>query len=306
MSTTTTTTTTASTTNVRRIGGRIGAEISGVDLRADLDDAVVGRLNAALLEHKALVFRGQHLDDEHQLRFLARFGQLTTAHPTVPSVEGQPHILPVDGGEGVRANNWHTDVTFVPAPPKITSLRGITIPAYGGNTLIANAAAAYRDLPDPLRTFADTLWAVHTNDYDYAEPRNAAVAEYRKAFVSRLYRTAHPVVRVHPETGERGLFIGGFAQEIVGLSRAESRDILRLLQAYVTRPENVLRVQWSAGDLVLFDNRITQHYAPDDYGDQPRRLNRVTVAGDVPVGVDGSTSRALAGDGAGHYTPSVG
>lgn len=291
--------------DVRRIGGRIGAEISGVDLRAELDDATFTEINSALLRFKALVFRGQHLDDEQQLRLAARFGPLTTAHPTVPSVDGQPHILPVQGDEGVRANQWHTDVTFVQSPPKISTLRAVIIPPYGGNTLIANSATAYADLPEPLRVLANTLYAVHTNDYDYAQPQftNEAAAEYHKLFVSRRYQTAHPVVRVHPETGERGLFIGGFAQRVVGLSGTESRDILRLLQAYVTRPENVLRVQWNVGDVVIFDNRITQHYAPDDYGDQARSLFRVTVAGDTPTGVDGTSSRIISGDAADHYTP---
>jgi alpha-ketoglutarate-dependent sulfate ester dioxygenase len=293
--------------DVRRVGGRIGAEVHGVNLAEELDDALAGQIRAALLRHKALVFRGANLDDERQLRFAARFGELTTAHPTVSSVTGQPNILPVDGEEGVRANRWHTDVTFVHRPPAISTLRAVTIPAYGGNTLIANAAAAYQDLPEPLRAFADTLRAVHTNDYDYARPQftNAKAEERHKAFVSVKYQTAHPVVRVHPETGERGLFIGGFAQRVVGLSTTESRDILRLLQAYVTRPENVLRVQWNEGDLVVFDNRITQHYAPDDYGDQPRKLFRVTVAGDVPVGIDGTPSQILEGDAASHYTPEV-
>ncbi|MDQ1658474.1 MAG: alkyl sulfatase [Cryptosporangiaceae bacterium] len=291
--------------DVRQIGGRIGAEIHGVDLRTELDDAVFAEINSALLRFKALVFRGQHLDDEQQLRFASRFGPLTTAHPTVPSIEGQPNILPVDGDEGVRANQWHSDVTFVQSPPKVSTLRAVVIPPYGGNTLIASTGGAYRDLPEPLRVLADTLYAVHTNDYDYVQPQfaNESAAEYHKLFVSRRYQTAHPVVRVHPETGERGLFIGGFAQRIVGLSGTESRDILRLLQAYVTRPENVLRVQWNAGDLVVFDNRITQHYAPDDYGDQQRSLFRVTVAGDVPTGVDGSPSRIVEGDAASHYTP---
>jgi taurine dioxygenase len=293
--------------DVQQIGGRIGAEIRGVDLRADLDEAVFAAINAALLRHKALVFRGQHLDDDQQLRFAARFGPLTTAHPTVPSAAGQPNILPVEGDEGIRANNWHTDVTFVQSPPKVSTLRAVVIPEYGGNTLIANSATAYRDLPEPLRLLADSLRAVHTNDYDYVRPQftSEAAAEYHRAFVSRRYQTAHPVVRVHPETGERGLFIGGFAQRIVGLSGTESRDILRLLQAYVTRPENILRVQWNVGDVVVFDNRITQHYAPDDYGDQPRRLFRVTVAGDVPAGIDGEPSRILEGDAAAHYTPSA-
>jgi len=302
-----TTTQPAIALDIRPIGGRIGAEIHGVDLRDDLEDVTFERIHAALLRHKALVFRGAHLADEQQVRFAARFGPLTTAHPTVPSVEGQPNILPVDGEEGVRANQWHTDVTFVQSPPKVSTLRAVVVPPYGGNTLIANSATAYQDLPEPLRAFADTLRAVHTNDYDYVRPQftNAKATEYHKVFVSLKYQTVHPVVRVHPETGERGLFIGGFAQRIAGLSTSESRDILRLLQAYVTRPENVLRMQWRAGDLVVFDNRITQHYAPDDFGDQPRKLFRVTVAGDVPAGIDGTPSQVLEGDTAAHYTPEV-
>ncbi|WP_406306510.1 TauD/TfdA family dioxygenase [Streptomyces sp. NBC_00885] len=289
--------------DIRRIGGRIGAEILGADISTDLEPAVVSEINAALLEHKALFFRGQQLDDAAQLRFASLFGELTTAHPTVPSAEGQPHILAVDGDEGIRANQWHTDVTFLRTPPKASTLRSLVVPPYGGNTLIANSAAAYRDLPDALRELADRLWAVHTNAYDYAEPKSEKAAEHRRQFVSRKYRTEHPVVRVHPESGERGLFIGGFAQSLVGLSPSESRDILRILQSYVTRPENVVRWTWAPGDLVLFDNRITQHYAPDDYGDLPRLLHRVTVAGDVPVGVDGSLSRVVEGDEAAHYTP---
>jgi alpha-ketoglutarate-dependent taurine dioxygenase len=147
--------------------------------------------------------------------------------------------------------------------------------------------------------------AVHTNDYDYAVPPeslNETERERRKLFISTTYETVHPVVRVHPLTGERGLFTGGFAQRIVGLSTGESKDILRLLQHYVTRPENILRVSWEPGQLVLFDNRITQHYAIDNYDDLPRRLNRVTVAGDVPVGIDGQPSYSVKGD-ASHYTP---
>jgi alpha-ketoglutarate-dependent taurine dioxygenase len=145
---------------------------------------------------------------------------------------------------------------------------------------------------------------VHTNDYDYVQPPETVddKEQARRAqFVSRKYRTLHPVVRVHPVTGERGLFIGGFAQRIEGLSVSESRDLLRLLQSYVTRPENVVRVAWEPDQLVLFDNRITQHYAIDNYDGLPRRLNRVTVAGDVPAGIDGRKSESLEGD-ASHYT----
>ncbi|UED87095.1 TauD/TfdA dioxygenase family protein [Streptomyces profundus] len=291
--------------DIRRIGGRIGAEILGVDISRPLDPGVVAEVNGALIEHKALFFRGQDLDDAAQLRFASLFGELTTAHPTVPSADGQPHVLAVNGEEGIRSNRWHTDVTFLRTPPKATTLRSLVVPPYGGNTLIANSAAAYRDLPDALRQLADGLWAEHTNDHYYAEPRTAKAAEHRRRFVSRKYRTAHPVVRVHPESGERGLFIGGFAQRLVGLNADDSRDLLRILQNYVIRPENVVRWSWAPGDLVLFDNRSTQHYAPDDYGTLPRLLHRVTVAGDVPVGIDGERSRVVEGDDAEHYTPAA-
>jgi alpha-ketoglutarate-dependent sulfate ester dioxygenase len=295
---------TATKLDVRKVTARIGAEVRGVDLGTDLDTGTVAAIRSALDEHKALVFKDVDLDDAGQERFARHFGQLTTAHPTVPSEPGAPNVLPVDSELG-RANHWHTDVTFVLNPPQLSTLRSIVLPPYGGETLIANAARAYQDLPGPLRAFAETLWAVHTNDYDYAvapETLDEDARTRRAQFTSIKYETAHPVVRVHPRTGERGLFIGGFASRIVGLSTGESRDILRLLQSYVTRPENVLRVRWSLGELVLFDNRVTQHYAIDNYDDLPRRLNRVTVAGDVPVGVHGETSYAITGD-ASHYTP---
>jgi taurine dioxygenase len=288
----------------RKLTARIGAEVTGHNPALELDAAAVAELRTALNEHKALLFRDVSLDDEGQQRFARYFGELTKAHPTVPAVPGQPSILPVDS-EDSRANHWHTDVTFVVNPPQVSTLRSIVIPPYGGETLIANTAAAYRDLPAPLRAFADTLQAVHTNDYDYAVPAeilNEVERERRALFVSTKYESVHPVVRVHPLTREHGLYIGGFAQRIVGLSAGESKDILRLLQAYVTRPENVLRVSWQPGQLVLFDNRITQHYAIDNYDDLPRRLNRVTVAGDIPVGVDGKQSYSVKGDSS-HYSP---
>ncbi|MEV0554156.1 TauD/TfdA family dioxygenase [Streptomyces sp. NPDC050597] len=289
---------------IRKVTARIGAQISGVDISRPLDPETVTALRDALNVHKALVFDDVNLDDAGQQAFARHFGDLTTAHPTVPAVEGAPNVLPVDSERGRAANNWHTDVTFVLNPPQASTLRSITIPPYGGETLIASSAAAYRNLPEPLRLLADTLWAEHTNDYDYAVPEEEVDEEQaarRAQFTSIKYRTAHPVVRVHPLTGERGLFIGGFAQRIVGLSLSESRKVLDLLQAYVTRPENVLRHRWSPNQLVLFDNRITQHYAIDNYDGLPRRLNRVTVAGDVPVGIEGKESYSIAGD-ASHYT----
>ncbi|WP_033285861.1 TauD/TfdA dioxygenase family protein [Streptomyces sp. NRRL F-525] len=288
---------------IQKVTANIGARVSGVDIGKPLEVEEVTAIREALNLHKALVFDDVHLDDEGQEAFARHFGDLTTAHPTVPAVDGAPNVLPVDSERG-RANHWHTDVTFVLNPPQASTLRSITVPPYGGETLIASSAAAYRDLPEPLRVLADTLWAEHTNDYDYAVPEESIDAEkaaQRAQFTSIKFRTVHPVVRVHPLTGERGLFIGGFAQRIVGLSATESRKILDLLQAYVTRPENILRWRWSPNQLVLFDNRITQHYAIDNYDNQPRRLNRVTVAGDIPVGIEGKESYSIEGD-ASHYT----
>ena len=289
---------------IRKITANIGAQVFGVDLTEPLDEKTATALRDALNAHKALVFSDVNLDDEGQQAFARHFGELTTAHPTVPAVDGAPNVLPVDSEGGRAANHWHTDVTFVLNPPQASTLRSLTIPPYGGETLIANSAAAYRDLPQPLRRLADELWAEHTNDYDYAVPEETLDEEQaarRAQFTSITYRTAHPVVRVHPLTGERGLFVGGFAQRIVGLSTGESRKLLDLFQSYVTRPENVLRHRWSENQLVLFDNRITQHYAVDNYDGLPRRLHRVTVAGDVPVGVEGKESWSVEGD-ASHYT----
>jgi alpha-ketoglutarate-dependent sulfate ester dioxygenase len=292
--------------DVRKVTARIGAEVSGLDVTQPLSTHAVAEVRAALNEHKALVFADADIDDAGQERFAAHFGPLTTAHPTIAAQAGQPNVLPIDS-EQERSNIWHSDVTFIVNPPQASTLRSIVVPPYGGETLIANAGSGYRSLPEPLRAFADTLWAVHTNDYDYAVPPenlDVAARERQAQFTSIRYETVHPVVRVHPLTGERGLFIGAFVDRIVGLSRGESRDVLRLLQNHLTKPENVLTWAWSPRQLVLFDNRITQHYAVDNYDDLPRRLNRVTIAGDIPVNVSSEPSYSLHGD-ATHYGPVV-
>jgi alpha-ketoglutarate-dependent taurine dioxygenase len=302
---------TATITNltVRKLSARLGAEITGLNLAGQLDAATVASIRAALTEHKALIFHCPNLDDAGQQRFASYFGPLTTAHPTVSSVEGAPNVLPVDSETGMRSNHWHTDATFVLNPPQITILRGLVIPPYGGETLIANTATAYQDLPTVLRDFADTLWAVHSNDYSYNVRHETLPQEDRERLAvhaSSVFQTAHPVVRVHPLSGERGLFLGGLAQRIVGLSLEESPEILRLFGSYVTRPENVLRWSWAPGQLVMFDNRVTQHYAIDNYDDQPRRLHRVTVTGEVPVGVDGGRSYVIKGDAKPYTAPDAG
>ncbi len=255
-----------------------------------IDPSTAAQINAALLEHKVIFFREQHgLDDDGQLAFARSLGTPTTAHPTVTSRGAR--LLPIDSRYD-KANSWHTDVTFVDRIPKASLLRAVTLPAYGGTTTWASTEAAYDQLPAPLRALAESLWAVHTNQYDYASPREAATPEerqYRDEFVSDYYETEHPVVRIHPETGRRVLLLGHFVKRFVGLAATESAALFSLLQARITKLENTIRWDWQPGDLAIWDNRATQHYAVADYDDQFRMLNRVTLAGDIPVGVDGQT-----------------
>ncbi|MET7307907.1 TauD/TfdA dioxygenase family protein [Streptomyces sp. NPDC005134] len=294
-------TTTVATTpvTVRRIGGRIGAVVSGVRLGGDLEPAVVAAVRAAALEHKVIFFRSQdHLDAESHEAFGRLLGT-PVAHPTVPSADGR-YALGIDSDHGGRANQWHTDVTFVPAYPAFSILRAVTIPPYGGNTLWSNTSAAYAELPEPLRALADSLRAIHSNDYDYAavrpHARPEAFAKYREVFTSTKFRTEHPVVRVHPETGERVLLLGNFVQRIAGLTGRDSRALIDLFQSHIERPENTVRWQWQTGDVAIWDNRATQHYGVDDSDTHDRKLRRVTVDGDVPIGTDGRPSVLISPD----------
>lgn len=291
-------TATAVNLEIRPLAGRIGARVDGVDLAADLDDATIADLRAVLLAHKVIFFRGQdRLDPAGHQAFARRFGPLTKAHPTVSALEGEPDVFELDSARGGRANNWHTDVTFTDRPPAASFLRGVTFPDYGGDTLWANTVAAYEKLPDSLRALVDGARAVHTNAYDYArEHGGGGKATRASEFVSTIFETEHPVVRVHPETGERSLLLGGFARHIVGLTSAESADLIRNIQARITVPENTVRWQWQPGDVAVWDNRSTQHYAINDYGRARRIVQRVTIAGATPVGIDGRASATIQGD----------
>ncbi len=291
--------------DVQPIAGRIGAEIVGIDLSAELGNEVIAEIRKALIQYKVIFFRRQQLDAKGQVAFARRFGEVTTAHPTIPSLPDHPQVLDLDYGRTVnRANTWHTDVTFVDRPPLGSILRALVIPPEGGDTIWANTVTAYQDLPAHLRNLAEQLWAVHSNAFDYVTPIDLPeeVKAYRDVFTSTLYETLHPVVRVHPESGERSLLLGGFVRQFRGLSTTESADILRLLQSYITRPENTVRWRWQVGDVAFWDNRATQHYAIADYGDQPRRVQRVTIAGEVPISIDGHRSQAIKGDSSA-YTP---
>jgi taurine dioxygenase len=283
------------TIDVVPVAGRIGAEIRGVRLSADLGAGVVSQIRDAWLKHKVLFFRNQqHLDEAAQESLTSIFGAPPVGHPTVPSISGTRFITELDSRYGGRANSWHTDVTFVDAYPRASILRALVVPTSGGDTTWANTAAAYQDLTPELRELADKLWAVHTNEYDYQARRNKATAEdlkyYDEVFTSTIYETEHPVVRVHPETGERTLLLGHFVKKLIGLSSHDSAHLFQVFQDHITRLENTVRWRWAVGDVAVWDNRATQHYAINDYGDQHRLVRRVTVDGDAPVGVDGRRS----------------
>mgnify|MGYP001312373502 FL=1 len=280
--------------------GRIGAEIRGVALSGDLDAATVQAIEAAVVRHKVVFFRGQqHLDDAEHEAFTALLGD-PVAHPTVPVAEGSKYLLELDSREGYAASSWHTDVTFVDAYPKGSILRALTIPEAGGDTVWANGETAYDSLPEPLRQQANTLWAVHSNDYDYAavlgtskdnEAQQARADRHRNVFASTVYETEHPVVRVHPVSGQRSLLLGHFVKNFVGLNQADSQRLFAIFQDHITREENVVRWRWQAGDVAFWDNRSTQHRAVADFGLQRRTLRRATIQGEVPVGIDGRSSR---------------
>jgi taurine dioxygenase len=280
--------------DVRPVAGRIGAEIAGVKLTPDLSKDAVAAIYAALLKHKAIFFRSQnHLDDASQEAVAGLFGT-PEPHPTVGATAGQ-YILELDGSHsGGRATVWHTDITFIDAYPKLSVLRSVVSPESGGDTVWANTAAAYQDLPAELKTLADSLWATHSNLYDYGGIRpdatQAAAKRYLDVFVSTLYETDHPVVRVHPETGERTLVLGNFLRRLKGYPSDVSSQLVAVLQSYVTRLENTVRWRWQTGDVVIWDNRATQHIAINDYGDQPRVVRRVSVRGEAPVSIDGRSS----------------
>jgi len=276
--------------DVRPITPAIGAEIHGVRLSGDLPAATMTAIRDALLRHRVVFFRGQgHLDEAEHQAFASLLGPIVP-HPTVPSVAGTEAVLDIDG-ETSRASQWHTDVTFVPAFPQFSVLRGVVIPPVGGDTVWANSVAAYETLPPALRGLADQLWALHSNVYDYGAMRPNATARqvqrYQTVFKSTVYETEHPVVQVHPLTRERALIVGYFVRRLLAVSSADSAHLFAMLQDHVTRLENTVRWRWQAGDVVIWDNRATQHKAIDDYGDQPRIVRRVTIDGPVSVGIDG-------------------
>jgi len=288
----------------------IGAHVEGIDLRNPLDAPTVAEISDALTRWKVLFFRDQPITHDQQIAFARNFGEITPAHPIHRGHEERPEVFVVESekaksqfGHGqerarfapprVTATGWHTDITFVANPALASILRGAVIPPYGGDTLWTNLVAAYEDLSAPIRDLVDHLQAVHRwhgyngetrAGYDTNQPPPSAV---------------HPVVRVHPVSGERALFVNPtFTRYIVGLTDRENRQILDLLFDQIARPEFTVRFRWETDSLAFWDNRSTAHLGPVDLAsaDFDRRVERVTITGDLPVGPDGFESIPLRGE----------
>lgn len=291
---------------VQQVAGFIGAEISGVDLSQVLHDDAVKEIREALLKWKVIFFRGQNIDHAAQIAFTARFGEVTYAHPHEDEpIEGFSQILPIDRSRYERRNGlrrssyesrWHTDVTAAINPPAASILRAVNVPRFGGDTQWTNLVAAYEGLSAPLRALADTLKAEHRFNARLNIPSDSKLAQ---RIAANPIVSIHPVVRVHPETGERALYVNpGFTSHILDVSRQESDLLLELFFNQITKPAYTTRFRWNNGDIAFWDNRATAHLAPQDLDhiEVERVLYRTTITGDVPVGVDGFRSQVVEGE----------
>ena len=283
-----------STWTLTPITGSFGAELSGANARTDF---APGELLALLEEHLVVVLRGQFLSHADQVALARTLGEPTPAHPVVPGHPDHPEILELDGAKGGKNARWHTDVTFVATPPAASVLVADTTPAWGGDTMWANLRGAFEALSPQLQTLASTLTAVHRISplAYWGEPFDTALTrdDAQKLFddAAKVPPVIHPVVRIHPSTGRPALFVNpGFTTHVTGMSRIESDHLLALLHAHTTQPELTLRHRWQPGDVVLWDNRATMHYAIDDYGTAERRMRRVTIRGSEPTGPSGFVS----------------
>ncbi|WP_375784932.1 TauD/TfdA dioxygenase family protein [Bradyrhizobium sp. Pha-3] len=270
---------------------RLGVEIKNIRLSDELSDEVVRAVSRLLLEHKVIFFRDQgHLDGAEQQRFAMRLGSLmlcpalrATGIPSTPEMTS-------DRGSSC-ADQMHMDVSFGDAYPKISVLRGGAMPPYGGDTVWSSTAAAYLDLPEPLRMLADDLWAVHCSAHDYTMAGRTSEIEktnFDDVFTRTICESAYPLVRVHPETGERMLMLGHLVHHFVGLQKYTSERLYNLLQSYLTASENTVCWSWKSGDVAIWDNRAAEQHTVDQY----RVLSRLAVDNDVPLRIVGHRSPA--------------
>jgi len=271
----------------RTLTPAIGAVIENIDLGSSLDDEIIAQIRSALLQHKVIFFEDQKISAVQHRDFAARFGQLHT-HPLYPGVEEAPEMFVLDNHATNPTDNdaWHTDVTFIETPPLGAILYAKLLPAEGGDTVWANMQTAFEGLSKPLQRFLSELDAVHDFARGFpARGRVAALAgaEKHSQALHDHPPVLHPVVRTHPETGADGLFVNyGFTERIKGLRREESNALLQMLFVHVQKPEYQVRWRWKPNSLAFWDNRVTQHYAVNDYLPSRRVMHRATILGDRP------------------------
>jgi len=276
------------TLDVRPIAGALGAEISGVDLSKDLSDAAVAAIRRAWLEHLVIFFRDQDLPPARFLAFARRFGE-PIEYPFVKGLEEFPEIIPVLKLEHEKINFggiWHSDTTYLDVPPMASMLVAREVPAAGGDTEFANMYLAYETLSAGMRRLLDGLLAVNSSAAaDVSRTREDRLKDSGRADAKKEYAASHPVVRVHPETGRRALYVNSaHTVRFEGMTDEESAPILKFLYAHQTRPEFTCRFHWHPGSLAMWDNRCAQHNAINDYQGHRRLLHRITLAGDKPAG----------------------
>ena len=276
----------ANTLDIRPLSGALGAEILGVDLANDLSDATVAAIRAAWLEHCVVFFREQSLTPEQFLRAAGRFGE-PIEYPFVKGLEGFPRITPVIKLEHEKINFgglWHSDTAYLESPPMGTMLIARETPARGGDTLFANMYLAYETLSEGMKRMLDGLITVNSSaKADTTRTREDRIKDSGKTDAKKEYVAEHPVVRTHPETGRKALYVnGGHTLRFKDMSVEESTPLLNYLFQHATRPEFTCRFRWEPGSIALWDNRCTQHNPVNDYHGHRRVMHRVTLAGDVP------------------------
>jgi taurine dioxygenase len=272
---------------VTRLNRTIGAVVSGIDVAEELPQSVIDRVSELLVQHQVLFFRGQPITPEAQCRFARRFGSLHV-HPIYPVLPELPEIMLIDTHEGFLPDNdnWHTDVTFSETPPLAGILAAKQLPTVGGDTLWSSSFAAYEALSEHLKGLLDGLTAQHSVAQSFPPERwqkDPAFKERYERAVAKHPPVSHPVVRTHPVSGRKGLFVNeGFTTHINELKPPESAAVLALLFAHMAQPEFTVRWRWAVDDIAFWDNRSTQHYAVGDYLPERRIMHRATVIGDRP------------------------
>jgi taurine dioxygenase len=271
---------------IKRIAGALGAEIHGADLAAGLTETEAAQVRRVLLDHQVIFFRDQDLGSGQFLRFARAMGE-PIEYPFVKGIDGYPVIIPVMKLEHERTNFggiWHSDTTYLEQPPMGSMLLAREVPPFGGDTLFASQYAAYEALSEGMRRLLDPLLAINSSaKADVSKTREDRIASDGRADAKKDYVAAHPVVRTHPETGRKALYVNvAHTVRFDGMTEEESAPLLQFLYQHQVRPEFTCRFVWQPGSLAFWDNRCVQHNPVNDYHGHRRVMHRITLAGDTP------------------------